>query len=90
MAFAGNNTKVLDVYRGRIPVLDGKISPGEYEDATRFSGMEDWTREFSENSDSLDLSIKAWVKHDGSNLYFAFDVTDDVIYGIDIPDGYLM
>jgi SSS family solute:Na+ symporter len=25
------------------------------------------------------------VKHDGRRLYFAFDVTDDVLYGIDIP-----
>jgi len=32
-----------------------------------------------------DLSLKGWVKHDGRRLYFAFDVTDDVLYGIDTP-----
>ena len=25
------------------------------------------------------------MKHDGKRLYFAFDVTDDVLYGIDTP-----
>ena len=32
-----------------------------------------------------DLSLKGYVKHDGKRLYFAFDVTDDVLYGIDTP-----
>jgi len=83
--FAGNYPKELKAYRGIAPVLDGIISPWEYEDATLFTGTRDWFREFSANYDNLDLSVKAWVKHDGKNLYFAFDVTDDVIYGIDIP-----
>jgi SSS family solute:Na+ symporter len=82
---AGDYPKVLKVYRGSTPKLDGIISPGEYSDAIQFSGTFDWIHEFNPNSDSLDLSIKAWVKHDGKNLYFAFDVTDDIIYGIDIP-----
>lgn len=82
---AGDYPKELKAYRGSTPQLDGIISPGEYSDATHFTGTFDWTREFSPNDDSLDLSVKAWVKHDGQNLYFAFDVTDDVIYGIDIP-----
>ena len=82
---AGIYPKELRVYRGSTPVLDGKISPGEYDDATQFSGTVDWFREFSANSGPDDLSLKSWVKHDGKNLYFAFDVTDDVIYGIDIP-----
>ena len=82
---AGNYPKELKAYKGSTPLLDGKISPGEYSDATQFMGTFDWTREFSPNSNSLDLSVIAWVKHDGHDLYFAFDVTDDVIYGIDIP-----
>ena len=82
---AGDYPKVLKVYRGSTPKLDGIISPGEYTDATSFTGTASWIREFSTNSDTNDLSLKAWVKHDGANLYFAFDVTDDVIYGIDIP-----
>ena len=32
-----------------------------------------------------DLSLRGYVKHDGKRLYFAFDVTDDVLYGIDTP-----
>jgi solute:Na+ symporter, SSS family len=82
---AGNYPKELKAYRGATPILDGKISPGEYDDATQFSGTTDWFQEFSANSCPEDLSLKAWVKHDGKNLFFAFDVTDDVIYGIDIP-----
>jgi hypothetical protein len=34
---------------------------------------------------SEDLSVIGYVKHDGKYLYFAFDVTDDVLYGIDTP-----
>lgn len=82
---ASDYPKVLKAYRGSTPKLDGIISPKEYADATSFTGTASWIREFSAKSDTLDLSLKAWVKHDGTNLYFAFDVTDDVIYGIDIP-----
>jgi SSS family solute:Na+ symporter len=36
------------------------------------------------------LSVKGYVKYDNKRLYFAFDVTDDVLYGIDterwLPD----
>lgn len=77
--------KLLSVFRGNTPKIDGKISEGEYADATQLNGTNDWTREFSPNGDTLDLSLKAWIKHDGTHLYFAFDVTDDIIYGIDTP-----
>ena len=30
-----------------------------------------------------DLALRGWVKHDGRRLYFAFEITDDVLYGID-------
>jgi solute:Na+ symporter, SSS family len=29
--------------------------------------------------------VRGFVKHDGRRLYFAFDVTDDVLYGRDTP-----
>ena len=29
--------------------------------------------------------MHGWVKHDGRRLYFAFEITDDVLYGIDTP-----
>jgi len=82
---AGEYPKELKAYRGTTPKLDGIISPGEYTDAIEYFGPFDWNREFGPSSDTLELSMKYWVKHDGKNLYFAFDVTDDVIYGIDIP-----
>src|SRR5437867_922015 len=41
--------------------------------------------QFSPTTDPKDLSLKGYVKHDGKRLYFAFDVTDHVLYGIDTP-----
>jgi SSS family solute:Na+ symporter len=66
-------------------VLDGKISPGEWDDATQFFGVTDWIPQFTPTTDPQDLSLHGYVKHDGRRLYFAFDVTDDVLYGIDTP-----
>jgi SSS family solute:Na+ symporter len=73
----------LEARPGKTPVLDGVISPGEWEDATVFSGVEGWKPQFSAVTAAKDLSLKGYVKHDGKRLYFAFDVTDDVLYGID-------
>jgi SSS family solute:Na+ symporter len=70
---------------GQTPKLDGKISPGEWSDATQFQGVRDWVPEFSPVADDKDLSLRGWVKHDEQRLYFAFDITDDVLYGIDTP-----
>ena len=75
----------IRAWRGATPALDGVISPGEYDDATGLSGVRDWTAQFSPVTGDADLSIVGWVKHDGENLYFAFRVTDDVLYGIDTP-----
>jgi SSS family solute:Na+ symporter len=76
---------ILRAGRGRTPVLDGILSPGEYDDAVTFRGCRTWTHTFSPTTDDRDLSLQGWVKHDGENLYFAFRVTDDVLYGIDTP-----
>lgn len=70
---------------GATPILDGVISPGEYDDATPLSGVREWTPTFSPTTDDRDLSLQGWIKHDGESVYFAFRVTDDVLYGIDIP-----
>lgn len=83
--FAGEDPRSLDAHPGRTPVIDGKISPGEWDDATIFSGIEGWRPQFSDITDPKDLSLKGYVKHDGKRLYFAFDVTDDVLYGIETP-----
>lgn len=68
---------------GRAPLLDGELSPGEWSDATEFDGGRDWVPEFSPVTDDADLSLRGWVKHDNEFLYFAFDITDDVLYGLD-------
>lgn len=84
--FAGDDPRSLDAFRGKTPKLDGVISNGEYADATTFSGVKGtWISTFSPVTDPADLALKGYVKHDGKRLYFAFDVTDDVLYGIDIP-----
>lgn len=83
---AGDFPRSLEAYRGRTPKLDGEISKGEYADATVFTGVKGaWISTFSPVTDEADLALKGYVKHDGKRLYFAFDVTDDILYGIDIP-----
>ena len=75
----------LFAFPGKTPMIDGVISPGEWVDATQFFGVKGWKPQFSPTTDPKDLSVHGYVKHDGKRLYFAFDVTDDVLYGIDTP-----
>jgi len=83
--FAGDYPKVLIVYRGTTPTLDGYITESEYADAEFLTGVKGWfSGTIIASSDSLDFSVKLWYKHDGSYLYFAFDVNDDVLFGYDI------
>ena len=82
---AGEFPRTLSAYAGKTPKLDGRISPGEWDDATEFAGVADWIPQFSKTADARDLSLHGWVKHDDKRLYFAFDITDDVLYGIDTP-----
>ena len=84
-ARAGESPRSLSAFPGKTPQLDGVLSPGEWDDSTRFYGVSQWVAQFTPTTDPGDLSLKGWVKHDGSRLYFAFDVTDDVLYGIDTP-----
>ncbi len=85
LASAGEFPRNLEAFPGKTPVLDGVLSPGEWADATSFSGVSGWISQFSPVKDSRDLAVRGYVKHDGRRLYFAFDVTDDVLYGIDTP-----
>ncbi|MEO7142073.1 MAG: hypothetical protein ABI165_01065 [Bryobacteraceae bacterium] len=82
---AGEFPRSLNAYSGATPTLDGLISPGEWNDATRFEGVIHWSHTFTPTSDAKDLALLGYVKHDSKRLYFAFDVTDDVLYGIDTP-----
>jgi SSS family solute:Na+ symporter len=82
---AGEFPRSLYAFSGKTPKLDGVISPGEWDDATQFFGVQGWTPQFSPTTDPRDLALHGYVKHDGKRLYFAFEVTDDVLYGIDTP-----
>ena len=82
---AGEYPRTLEAFPGTTPRLDGVLSPGEYADATSFTGVADWIPQFTPTRDPKDLSLRGWVKHDGRRLYFAFDITDDVLYAIDTP-----
>ncbi|MBM3726262.1 MAG: hypothetical protein FJW40_12645 [Acidobacteria bacterium] len=84
-ALAGEFPRTLRAYPGATPVVDGVLAPGEWDDAVRFQGVHGWTPQFSPTRHPADLSLEGWVKHDGKRLYFAFKVTDDVLYGIDTP-----
>jgi SSS family solute:Na+ symporter len=84
-ASAGLWPRTQKAYLGTTPKLDGVISPGEYDDATRFLGVRHWTHTFTPTTDPRDLALVGYVKHDNERLYFAFDVTDDILYGIDTP-----
>ena len=85
LLFLQQQRPTLDAWPGRTPTLDGVLSPGEWDDATSFTGVLNWSHTFTPTKDPKDLAIKGYVKHDGKRLYFAFDVTDDILYGIDTP-----
>ncbi len=84
-AFAGEYPETLTAYLGGTPTLDGYIQANEYADAEMLAGVSDWKSDTQKAAQiAADLSAKIWYKHDGTSLYFAFDVNDDVIYGFDI------
>jgi len=85
LARAQEKSAPLVSYYGKPPVLDGVLSPGEWDDASQFTGVKDWWPAFHPVTDDQDSSLKGFVKHDGKHLYFAADVTDDLLYGIDTP-----
>lgn len=82
-ALAGEWPVEMTAWQGTTPTIDGVLAPGEWDDAATFEGVEGWTPQFTPTTDPRDLAVKGWVKHDGRDLFFAFLVTDDVLYGID-------
>lgn len=90
--FAGEYDIEAVAWRGSTPVLDGYISDGEWDDTETFTGVTGWNSGAGSDADAPadDLSLTIWIKHDGEYLYFAFDVTDDIMYGFDterwLPD----
>lgn len=81
-ATAGEWPREIQAFHGTTPKLDGVVSPGEWDGATTFTGTLDWTPQFSKTTDTKDLSLRGWVKYDDTRLHFAFEITDDVLYGI--------
>ena len=85
---AGDFPRTLKAYPGKTPKIDAVLDPGEWADAIPFEGVSGegnrkWISTFSPTTDAKDLALKGWVKHDEKRLYFAFEITDDVLYGID-------
>jgi len=71
-------------WQGSVPNFDGKIEADEYSDASHFSWSKDWIEAMPQEIESPeDLDFEGWVKHDGEYLYLAFDVWDDIFYGIE-------
>jgi len=88
---------VLHAFLGSTPTLDGVLTPGEWDDAETFFGVEGWMPEFDPvvvtnvSGEPTDLAVQVWVKHDLDHLYFAFAVQDDLLYGFQterwLPNG---
>ena len=82
--------RTMKAYLGSTPTVDGIISPGEWDDAfeivTPFSGsppVMQWASEFSQVTDPADLSLQGWMKHDDKALYLGFNITDDLLHGVE-------
>lgn len=84
-AWAGEFPRTLEAFPGKTPKIDGKLAPGEWADASTIEGVIGWTHTFSPTTSREDLNLKGWVKHDGKRLYFAFEIDDNLLYGIDTP-----
>lgn len=71
-------------WKGATPEFDGRIGQGEYDDATPFEWNADWVEAMRQDITSRrDLDFNGWVKHDGQHMYLAFNITDDLFYGIE-------
>jgi SSS family solute:Na+ symporter len=75
----------LHAWRGTTPVLDGRISPGEWSDASSVPSISGWSAQFAPVSAASDLSAQFWIKHDERSLWVAAQVTDDYLYARDTP-----
>jgi len=80
----------LIAYLGSTPILDGNVDPLEWRDSSEFGDIAKFDPQFSPvvPSSPPDLNVTAYVKHDGSTLFFAFIISDDYIYALD-TDSWL-
>jgi SSS family solute:Na+ symporter len=71
-------------WKGETPNFDGQIGKEEYADASHFIWTDEWVEAMRQEITSQeDLYFEGWVKHDGEHLYLAFDIRDDIFYGIE-------
>lgn len=71
-------------WKGATPGFDGRVDEGEYDDAASFEWNAEWVEAMKQDITSRqDLDFKGWIKHDGEHVYLAFDITDDIFYGIE-------
>jgi len=82
---AGAAPQTFTAYKGATPTIDGTLSPGEWSDAAFINGLSGWKEECRVANNAADLSLTCYIKHDDTCLYFAYDVTDNIIYGVDTP-----
>jgi len=85
VACAGDSPRTLEAWPGTVPVLDGSIAPGEWDDAAFIDGPQGWISQFAPVRDPKDLSFRVWIKHAEGRLFVAWRVRDDILYGIDTP-----
>jgi SSS family solute:Na+ symporter len=88
-AFVCDATRLtgLTAFLGSTPSLDGHIVMSEWSDALHLKGIAQWNAEFSPvrpsaGAQAVDLDVEWWLKHDGTRLFFAFRITDDLLYRI--------
>ncbi len=84
ISFNTKDTTQLHAYFGSTPSIDGVLHPEEWSDAFAFDST-NWIAQFSPVTSHSDLFLQGFVKRDSKFIYFGFNVTDDIIYGYDIP-----
>ncbi|MDA0349173.1 MAG: hypothetical protein O3C43_17845 [Verrucomicrobia bacterium] len=77
-------SKSMVCWKGVTPDFDGRVDAEEYRDASHLVWDETWIEAMPQEIESPeDLDFDIWVKHDGEYLYLAFDIRDNLFYGIE-------
>ena len=86
-ASSAQRPRVLRAFAGSTPVIDGVIEPGEWDDAFVWEGLADWDPQFAPIAPGapVDLDARIRVKRDNASLFFAFEISDDILYRTQTP-----
>ena len=86
-AALAQRSRVFHAFAGSTPVIDGVISPGEWDDAWVWEGISDFDPQFAPVAPGapIDLDARILVKRDATALFLAFVITDDVLYRTQTP-----